>query len=138
MENDSIRASGANTLVDIWIEGKLRAISISREAIEAYVGFDRADGMSENDRCEFVRTHLPLIVKAAAARLHETSPSADQVSIESGHLQNPAGETGNRRKAERRKADRRKSDRPKQDLPHGERRRGERRKRDRRRPVSPG
>jgi hypothetical protein len=68
MENDSIRASGNNTLVDIWIDGKLRGISIAREAIEAYVGFDRADGMTENDRCEFVRTHLPLVVKTAATR----------------------------------------------------------------------
>jgi len=28
MENDSIRASGTDMLVDIWIEGKRRSISI--------------------------------------------------------------------------------------------------------------
>ena len=65
MESDSIRASGSDTLVDIWIDGKLRAISISQEAIGAFLGFDRVEGMSDDDRCEFVRTHLPLVISAA-------------------------------------------------------------------------
>ena len=37
MESDSVRAMGNSTLVDLWIEGKFRAITISRQAIEAYL-----------------------------------------------------------------------------------------------------
>ena len=37
MENDSIRSSGENTLVTIWIEGKLRNIAISRSAVEGFL-----------------------------------------------------------------------------------------------------
>jgi hypothetical protein len=136
MENDSIRASGNHTLVDIWINGKLRAISVSREAIDAYVGFDKATAMSDEDRCEFIRTHLPLVVSAAKARLHDASPGADSVLIDNGHL---GSRGGDRRKAERRKADRRKTNRPKEALPQGERRHASRRKNQRRKPpAKPG
>ena len=134
MENDSIRASGTNTLVDIWIDGKLRAISVSPEAIGAFLGFDRAAEMSDDDRCEFVRKRLPLIVSAAKARLVETNPVAESVTLESGHLPRPDGRVGDRRKGERRKDERRKAQRPK-GLP--ERRRGDRRGGERRRTPKP-
>jgi hypothetical protein len=90
--------------------------------------------MTENDRCEFVRKHLPLVVKAAAARLEETNPGADAVIIDAGHLPKTDGRTGDRRKTDRRKGERRKVNLPKDQLPHGERRRSDRRKTDRRRP----
>ncbi len=38
MESDSVRAMGDSTLVDLWIEGKFRAIIVSRQAIESYLG----------------------------------------------------------------------------------------------------
>ena len=136
MENDSIRASGSHTLVDIWINGKLRAINVSREAIETFLGFDRTPGMSDEDRCEFVRTHLPLIVTAVKASLREANSAAETVVIEGGQLPRPDGPAGDRRKTERRKAERRKVDRPKGDLPLGERRRSDRRKASRRRSPS--
>jgi hypothetical protein len=132
MENDSIRASGNDTLVDMWINGKLRAISISRDAIASYIGSDRAASMSEGDRCEFIRTHLPLVVSAVRAKLRDSNPSAESVVIEAGEL----GGGGDRRKADRRKGDRRETNRPKRPLPHGERRRAERRKGDRRKPPA--
>ena len=69
MENDSIRSVGSDTLVDIWIDGKMRSLSVSLEAIGAFLGFDKASSMSERDRCEFVRTHLPVVVAAAKQRL---------------------------------------------------------------------
>ena len=46
MENDSIRSSGTSTLVDIWVEGKVRAISVSQAAIGAFLGFDEARSLS--------------------------------------------------------------------------------------------
>lgn len=136
MENDSIRMSGTNTLVDIWIDGKMRGICVSHEAIGAYLGFERATGMSGDDRCEFVRTHLPLVVRAAKDRLRDLDPAGDVVNIDVGQLPRSDGQTGDRRKTDRRKTERRspnsKGDRP-------ERRRGDRRQAERRsRPRSPG
>ncbi|HEX3421879.1 MAG TPA: hypothetical protein VHS33_00545 [Sphingomicrobium sp.] len=111
MESDSVRAMGESTLVDLWIEGKFRAITISRQAIETYLQLAPGDAasMSENDRREFVRLHLGLVVRAATALLH-AKPSAETIVIEAGQLggkpQDSAGEqrsTGDRRKADRRK-----------------------------------
>jgi hypothetical protein len=131
MEGDSIRTSGHDTFVDIWIEGKIRAISISRAAIDAHLGFDRAATMTEDDRREFVRANLPLIISAAKTRLAETGSGAESIHIDAGQL--PGGKAGERRKTERRKGERRKTSKPVSELPHGERRRSDRRHADRRR-----
>jgi hypothetical protein len=85
--------------------------------------------MSEDERCEFVRTHLPQLVTAVKSRLRE-NPAANEVIIEAGQL----GGEGDRRKGERRRSDRRKVARPGDPLPHGERRRAQRRKSERRQP----
>jgi len=137
VENDSIRASGNDTLVDIWINGKVRSICLSEEAIGAFLGFDRASSMSENDRCEFVRSHLPLVVSAAMTRL-AADPSANEILIDAGQLPRSDGRPGERRKAERRKTERRKADRPSAVPPGGNRRRGDRRKSERRQPRKDG
>jgi hypothetical protein len=128
MENDSIRPSGSSTLIDLWIEGKMRAVCVTRAAIETFVGL-KGSGMSEDERCEFVRTHLPQLVTAVKSRLRE-NPAANEVIIEAGQL----GGEGDRRKGERRRSDRRKVARPGDPLPHGERRRAQRRKSERRQP----
>jgi len=130
VENDSIRASGGDTLIDIWVEGKLRAISISRAAIETFLGVQVA---TEDERCEFVRTHLPQVVTAVKTRLREGDPTSGTVSIEAAQL----GGVGERRRADRRKGERRKTNRPAPELPHGERRRSDRRKTNRRQPKAP-
>lgn len=140
MENDSIRASGGNTLVDVWIEGKLRGISVSRAAIEMFLGLPapRAEAMSEDDRCEFVRTHLALVLTAAKAQLREGNPAAETIAIEGGQLGGESGgQFGDRRKGERRKTDRRKAKSP--EVPRtGDRRRTDRRTAERRkRPTKP-
>ena len=132
MENDSIRASGNDTLVDIWVNGKIRAICITKEAIEGFIGSIRETEMSDEDRCEFVRTHLPLVVAAVKIELGKTDSDADTVVIRAGQIRRPAGSTEERRKAERRKGERRKQNLPTESLPHGERRRGNRRKGERR------
>src|SRR6476646_10679170 len=117
MENDSIRASGSNTLVDIWIEGKMRSLCVSQQAIGAFIGFDEASEMTDRDRCDFVRTNLALVVAAVRTRLRDTDVTADDVILDVGQLPRPDGASGERRKAERRKADRRKSDRPRPGAP---------------------
>jgi hypothetical protein len=116
MENDSVRTSGTSTLVDMWIDGKLRAINVSREAIEGFLHLapERAEAMSEAERGEFVRTHLTLVITAATAKLRNTGADADSVAIEGGDLggrapQRPAPPGGERRSTDRRKGDRRKA-----------------------------
>jgi len=133
MESDSIRPSGKNTLVDIWINGKVRAISLSKEAVETGLGTNRPVAMSEEERCDFVRTHLSHVVAAAKARLHDSDPDADVICIDIGQ---PGGRSADRRKTERRKTERRKLKLPVEKLPDGERRRSERRKKERRSPPS--
>ena len=124
MENDSIRASGANTLVDIWINGKLRSICITHEAIGAFVGFDRVAELSDDDRCDLIRTNLSTVISAAKTRLAIVDPSTETIVIEAGHLPRPDGRGGDRRKVDRRKVDRRQT---KKAIDHPDRRRGERR-----------
>jgi len=128
MENDSVRTSGSSTLVDMWIDGKLRAITVSREAIESFLHLtpDRAAAMSDEERNEFVRTHLTLVVSGATAKLRNTDAAAASVTLDGGDLggrpvrQSTAAE-GERRTGDRRKGDRRKVNRG--PPPTGERRR---------------
>ena len=133
MENDSVRSSGDLTLVEMWIEGKLRGIAISRQAIEAFLQLspERADAMSDEDRREFVRTHLSILAIAAKERLRQMYPEADEITIDVGQLgEQGGGRIGDRRRGDRRKGDRRKSDQPTGRV--GDRRASERRKGDRR------
>jgi len=132
MENDSIRASGSTTLIDIWVEGKLRAIAVTQAAIETYLGAKAPEAMSENDRCEFVRTHLKQVVAAVQARLRGNG-DASSIVVDGRQLLTPGG----RSKGNRRVGDRRKAGDNSEPLPQGERRRGERRGGDRRRSANP-
>src|SRR4051794_4680023 len=115
MDNDTIQASGENTLVTIWIEGKLRRISVSRDAIETFLRLppDRPH-TTEEDRREFVRTHLALVTAAARSRLLDTDPEADTIAIEAGEIgaEAPARMADRRDGGDRRKGDRRKVNRP--------------------------
>jgi len=131
MENDSIRSSGTDTLIELWIDGKLRAISISQEAIGAFVGFTEMTAMADKERCEFVRTNLPLVIAAAKTRLKD-DPDADTVTLDAGQLPRPDGRQGERRKGDRRMGERRKTARE-PDPTRPDRRRGDRRAGERRR-----
>ena len=115
MENDSIRSSGENTLVTIWIEGRLRNIAISRSAIEGFLKLSphRGGTLSDDDCREFVRTNLGVVTAAARNQLLATDPDADTIVIDSGHVGRQEGaRTGERRAGDRRKGDRRKVNRP--------------------------
>lgn len=130
MENDSIRASGTDTLVDIWIDGKMRSICISQEAIGAYLDFDRVANMTDDERCEVVKDNLSIVLTAAKARLREMDPAAQTIVIDAGHLPRPDGKATDRRRGDRRKGDRRKMKVPLGNQP--ERRRSDRRSGERR------
>ncbi len=95
MESNSVRAMGDTTLVDLWIEGKFRAITVSRQAIESYLGVapDAAESMGETDRREFVRTHLSVVVSAAIAWLR-ANPEAETIVIDTLQFQRCAARGG--------------------------------------------
>lgn len=100
---------GESTVVDLWIAGKFRAITISRHAIERYLGLssDGTSGLTEDQRREFVRTHLGEIQISAAERLR-SDPDADTLLIDSGQLGRLGAESEERRSNDRRKGERRK------------------------------
>ena len=113
METDSIRTSGENTVVDIWIDGKMRSVSVSGDAIAAFLRLapDKAAGLADEDRREFVRMHLDLVVNKARERLRDMDPGASAIAIDAGPGRGQAGaEAGGRRATDRRKGDRRKKD----------------------------
>jgi hypothetical protein len=133
VENDSIRTTGEFTLVDVWIDGKLRSISVSRDAIAAYLHLpaDRAETISDDDCREFVRNRLSFVVATAKDRLRTSNPDADTVTITAEQ----AGSFGNPSFVDRRKGDRRKNDRRTPSASSarlGDRRQNDRRKGDRR------
>ena len=106
METDSIRTSGENTLVDIWIDGKMRSICVSGEAIAALLRLtpDRAAKLGDEDRREFVRTHLDLVVNVARDRLRDLDPDASAIAIDASSSRGQPGvQAGDRRKGDRRK-----------------------------------
>jgi hypothetical protein len=112
METDSIRTSGENTVVDIWIDGKMRSVSVSGEAIAALLRLtpERAAALGDEDRVEFVRTHLDLVVNMARDRLRDMDSGAHAIAIDAGAGRGQAGvQAGERRNGDRRKGDRRKA-----------------------------
>src|SRR6185369_11654827 len=124
MDNDAVRSSGDRTIVDMWIEGKFRSVSVTKAAIEAHLQLsdEQAAEMTDDDRREFVRANLKLLAGAAADWVRENDPDAATVLLErlSGQAVQPPRE-------ERRRGDRRKGgDRRKANLgppPSGDRRR---------------
>lgn len=114
MENDSVRTTGETTVVDMWIDGKLRSVAVTRGAIEAFLQLPSSEAgrLSEDERSEFVRTHLTLVHMAAVERLRHSDAAGDVIRIEAGQLgtgrvtssANADRRTGDRRKGERRKA----------------------------------
>lgn len=136
MDNDAVRTSGDRTLVDMWIDGKSRTVSVTKAAIEGHLMLspERAEEMSGDERCEFVRANLRLIASTATELVRSTDPDALAVVIDVGHLggQAPRPEADRRQGSDRRKGGERRKTRlgpP----PAGERRRGsDRRGRDKR------
>lgn len=139
MEGDTIRTSGTATLIDLWVEGKMRQLVVTREAIAAAVGAERAATMSEAERCEFVRTRLPLIQEAARTAAREGGEGLTRITLAAACLVEPSlGSGGERRSSARRSGDRRKAASSGRRLPFGDRRRTDRRRgADRRGTLSP-
>ena len=54
MEVDCVRPMGGNTGVSIWIDGKLRALTVSQRVIASALPAPASD----EDRCRLVARHL--------------------------------------------------------------------------------
>jgi hypothetical protein len=111
MESDSLRSSGDFTVVDMWVEGKLRSISVSAAAIDSFLRLPRgASTMTDDDRREFVRTHLAQIVAAAKTQLQSMDPTSYTIFIDAPDTEPEGNKSASdrRRSGERRKGDRRK------------------------------
>ena len=91
MENDVVRTSGEDAIVDLWLEGGFRAVTISGAAVKAYLNIapEEAASVTEIERREFVRTHLGLISRAALNHIRK-EPAANRIVIGPGEL----GRTG--------------------------------------------
>ena len=112
MDNDAVRTSGDRTLVDMWIDGKFRTVSLTRAAIETHLQLptDRAEEMSDEDRREFLRANLRLVAATATDLVRANDPDAPAVVIDAGQLGGQAARaTGDPPSGDRRKGgDRRK------------------------------
>lgn len=137
MEGDTIRASGTNTLVDMWLGDRVRSICITRDAIAANVGFARAESMTEDERCKFVRANLTLVLGAAKSVLRDAGSSGSTIVLDGNALAGGDSAGEDRRKSDRRKGNRRSLTRPKESVATGERRRSDRRQSERRRAARP-
>ena len=129
MDNDAVRTSGDRTLVDMWIDGKSRTVSVTKAAIEAHLRLspERAENMSPEDRCEFVRANLRMLAATATDIVRQGDREATAVVIEAEHLggEAPKSTVDRRQSGDRRKGgDRRKANAG--PPPTGERRRGSR------------
>jgi hypothetical protein len=84
MESDAVHTVGDSTVVDMWVNGKFRNVSVSRDVIAAFLRLssDRAAAMSDVECREFVRSHLRLVAAAAADGLRDMHPTADSVTID--------------------------------------------------------
>ena len=138
LEGDTIRASGTNTMVDLWLVDRVQPICITREAIAANVGFATAERMGEDERCRFVRDNLALVVTAAKSVLEVNGPDCARIELDGQSLVQGAGAGAgeDRRKSNRRFAERRRVKVPAGQLVVGERRKNSRRQSERRRPAT--
>lgn len=78
MEVDCVRPTGGNTGVSIWINGKLRAVTVCPRVLDSAL----VPPATDEDRCRLVSRHLKRIQRAAADHLLRTDPDAAAVFID--------------------------------------------------------
>jgi hypothetical protein len=87
MNSDDVRGDGDDTLLNIELDGLWRRVTLTREAIEEHlhITHEAAGKMSEHERCDFARGHLPYVFAAVRRRLRER-PDARRITLRSGQL----------------------------------------------------
>lgn len=77
------RSNGESVIVDFESDGKIRHVSLSREAIEDAAGSPR---LTHESLRAYVQDNLHEVCEAARRKLGVTNPTADLVMIWSGEL----------------------------------------------------
>ena len=83
MERDTIQSSDHATTVDLWIEGRFRTVTVTRLAIEARLKLtpSEAEALSAEDRTQFVKANLGLVMQIAKALLRLKGTSTNEIVI---------------------------------------------------------
>lgn len=89
--NDSLvvrSAAGGNTIFDIWVDGKLRLVVVTRDAIEDHLRLppDAAAEFGPQHRVKFVQNNLHAIIAAARLNLRNGEPDTHVITIRSGNI----------------------------------------------------
>lgn len=84
-----IRTSNDGVVFDVELRGKRRRVLVTREAIEDYLQLtpEAAALHTQDQRLDFVREYLPVIIQAAKLRLANTHLDADVMVIRTGDIQ---------------------------------------------------
>ena len=80
MEVDCVRPMGANACVSIWVEGKIRAVTVTPMAVRRWL--PPSQSMTDDECCEYVRTHLVLVQEAVRERLTRGDRTLDSVFLD--------------------------------------------------------
>ena len=80
--------AGGNTIFDIWVDGKLRLVAVTREAIEDHLRLppEAAAEFGPQHRVKFVQNNLHAIIAAAKLNLHNSEPDTHVITIRSGNI----------------------------------------------------
>lgn len=80
--------AGDNIIFDMWVEGKLRLVAVTREAIEDYLRLppEAAANFSPQDRVQFVQNNLSVIIAAAKWKLRNGQSEGHVIMIRSENI----------------------------------------------------
>lgn len=96
MESDAVRTVGDEAVVQMWVSGQFRSVSVPRSAIIAFLRLtpDRAVMMTDEEVRDFLRRNLRLVAAAAADALRDMHPNAPSVTLDAELLRKHGGEPG--------------------------------------------
>lgn len=72
--------SGPEHCVSVWIDGKMRAVTVSPNAVSAWLSSTHP--ISEEDCIGYLRTHLHLVQHAAREKLRRSDMTATEVFLD--------------------------------------------------------
>lgn len=88
MLDGDIIANGEDVVLQLELLGKARTICVTRETIEDKLKLpsEHAATFSSDERCDFVRRHLPDVISAAMRKLQVSNATADVILISTGEM----------------------------------------------------
>jgi hypothetical protein len=85
---DGVWTDGRNTETQAWISGENRTITVTPEAIEAYLQLSEsdADRMTPEERRTFVERNLGSVIAAANRKAEAGDHAQDRITIRRGEM----------------------------------------------------